>query len=68
MINLPERTDHKDELIIAGSLLDIHFDFIPGIRGTDVPDRALPIPGDQRSQLGQGNVGSWRAHMNALQT
>ena len=68
VINLPDRTDHKDELTIAGSLLDIHFDFIPGIRGADVPDKALPPPGDQRKRFGEGNVGSWRAHMSAVQT
>ncbi|KAI9715619.1 MAG: hypothetical protein M1828_000762 [Chrysothrix sp. TS-e1954] len=68
VINLPDRTDHKDELTIAGSLLDIHFDFIPGIRGEDVPDKALPPPGDQRERFHDGNVGSWRAHMSAIQT
>lgn len=47
---------------IMAATTGLHFDYLPGVSGEDVPDKAMP-PGPG----GAGGVrGSWRAHMNAL--
>ncbi|KAI9718156.1 MAG: hypothetical protein M1828_006788 [Chrysothrix sp. TS-e1954] len=67
VVSLPSRTDHQDALTLASSLTDIKIEWVEGIHGKDVSDKALPSGADAEF-LGPGNVGSWRAHMNALQT
>ncbi|KAI9830031.1 MAG: hypothetical protein M1819_005861 [Sarea resinae] len=66
VVNLPERTDHRDALTLISGLTNIHLDWIDGIWGKDIPDKALPL-GANRELMGNGNLGSWRAHMNAIQ-
>ncbi|KAL9107369.1 MAG: hypothetical protein Q9227_007734 [Pyrenula ochraceoflavens] len=43
-INLPERTDHRDALLLAGTLTGLEIDIVNGIRGETVEDKALPYP------------------------
>jgi hypothetical protein len=52
-------------MILAAALSNIKFEFIDAIHGDGVPDRAIPF-GVGRSGIGDSNLGSWRAHMNAI--
>jgi hypothetical protein len=64
VINLPARTDHKDAFILSSAVTGIKGTFIDGIDGKDVSNKSLPH-GD--ITLSEGNKGSWRAHLNAIQ-
>ena len=63
-VSLPERTDHRDGLILASAVSNIDIQFVDGVRGDTVPKKVLP-PGDHDG-LSPSTVGSWRAHMNAI--
>lgn len=63
-LNLPERTDHRDALILASALSDMNVDFIDGVH--EVSEKALP-PGSHDG-LSSSQFGAWRAHMNAIST
>jgi hypothetical protein len=65
VVNLPERTDHRDGLILASAVSGIDVEFVDGVHGADVPDKALPS--FHSPELSPGTIGSWRAHMNAIQ-
>lgn len=65
-LNLPERTDHRDALILASALSDMHVDFIEGVHGDTISNKALPPGG--HANLGPSHFGAWRAHMNAIST
>ncbi|GAI79064.1 unnamed protein product [marine sediment metagenome] len=65
VINLPSRTDHRDAMTLAAALTSISLDFVDGV--TEVSRRALP-PDGEKSGLSDGALGSWRAHMNVIQT
>ena len=43
---------------------DIEIDFIDGVKGDEVPDKAIP---KFKNRVKDGEIGSWRAHMNAIQ-
>lgn len=66
VINLPERSDHRDALSLMGAVSDIKFDYVDAVKGETIPDRALPIGDPQR--FNNAGRGSWRAHMNAIRT
>jgi hypothetical protein len=63
-ISLPERSDHRDALTLASAVSDFHIEFVDGVRGESVPEKALPSI--HTEHLPNGVIGSWRAHMNAL--
>ncbi|RAO69507.1 uncharacterized protein BHQ10_005519 [Talaromyces amestolkiae] len=65
VINLPPRTDRRDALALMSSMTDLKLDYIEGVLGSDVMDRALPPPASHTSQR-SGNIGSWRSHLNAI--
>ncbi len=54
-------------MTLAGALTGVKFDWINGVTGDEVSDKVLP-PDSLKSNIGKGNRGSWRAHMNTLQT
>lgn len=64
VLNLPSRTDRRDALSLAAAFSEINLDWIDGVSGDAVFEKALP-PGD-RINLSTGARGSWRAHMNAI--
>jgi len=64
VINLAEEPDHRDSLALAGAVSDIHFDWIAGVKGDDVPLASLP-PGPVKD-FSKSGIGSWRAHINAI--
>ena len=67
MINLPERTDRRDALTLSAALSGLKLDWVNGVKDDAVSHKAMP-PGDAASAMTAGNLGSWRAHMNALNT
>lgn len=66
-VGLPERSDKRDALTLISSLTGFNVDWIDGVRGQSVPDKALPY-GVDRVKLWENNLGSWRGHMNAVRT
>ncbi|KAI1275979.1 hypothetical protein F5Y07DRAFT_367759 [Xylaria sp. FL0933] len=65
VVGLPERTDKRDALVLTSALTGFHIDFIDGVRGESIPDKAVPF-GVNRNALMETNLGSWRGHMNAI--
>lgn len=64
-VGLPERSDKRDALTLISSLVGFKVDWIDGVKGESVPDKALPY-GVDRVRLWENNLGSWRGHMNAV--
>lgn len=67
VINLPERTDKRDALSLASVLTNIKLTWTSAIRGSIVPDKALPL-GVDRKTWKDGGIGSWRSQMNVIRT
>lgn len=65
VIGLPERSDKRDALALASSLTGFNVEWIDGVRGESIPDKAVPF-GIDRKVLMETNLGSWRGHMNAV--
>lgn len=67
VVNLPERTDKRDALSLVAALTDIKLTWTSAVRGTSVPDKALPL-GVDRQGWRDGGIGSWRSQMNIIRT
>lgn len=65
-INAPWRTDRKDSLVLASMHSGISLEWIDGVNGSLIDDRAFP-QGNHRL-MPKGNLGSWRAHIDAMRT
>ncbi|OLL24578.1 Procollagen galactosyltransferase 1 [Neolecta irregularis DAH-3] len=67
-INIPARTDRRDAMYVMGLATDISIQFIDGIDGKDIDNRALVGHFDRDMPEGEKNGvwGCWRSHMNAL--
>ncbi|KAI1650922.1 glycosyltransferase family 25 protein [Daldinia loculata] len=66
VINLPSRKDRRDAMDLAGAASNLTFTWIDGIPGGQVSDRDVPVRRGIHSS--SGAKGSWRSHMNALQS
>lgn len=64
VVNAPWRTDRKDAMALAASYSRLKFDWVDGIAADTIQETAYP-PGKHRT-ISSGNLGSWRAHMNAM--
>ncbi|KAI0972727.1 hypothetical protein F4678DRAFT_50007 [Xylaria arbuscula] len=66
IVSLPSRTDRRDGMSLSAALSDIEFEFIDGVDGSTVPDKALPqySPVERPSYP---TIGAWRGHLNAIQ-
>jgi hypothetical protein len=42
VVALPERTDKRDATSLAASLTGIKFDWIDGVNGELIPEKAIP--------------------------
>lgn len=67
VINLPERTDKRDAMSLTAALTDMKLTWTSALRGTSVPDKALPL-GVDRAGWRDGGIGSWRSQMNVIRT
>jgi GR25 family glycosyltransferase involved in LPS biosynthesis len=65
VVGLPERTDKRDAMTLTSALTGFHVDFVDGVKGESIPDKAVPL-GIDRHALMETNLGSWRGHMNAV--
>lgn len=65
VVGLPERSDKRDAIALASSLTGFDVEWIDGVRGESIPDKAVPF-GVDRKILMETNLGSWRGHMNAV--
>lgn len=65
VVGLPERSDKRDAMVLTSSLTGFHVEWVDGVRGEAVVDKALPF-GVDRKKLWENNLGSWRGHMNAV--
>ncbi|CAN8096967.1 unnamed protein product [Discula destructiva] len=66
VVSLPSRTDHRDGMTLQAALSGLHINFIDGVLGKDVPDKAIPTS-PHHGRMGDPSIGSWRGHMNAIQ-
>ncbi|KAF1977510.1 alpha/beta-hydrolase [Bimuria novae-zelandiae CBS 107.79] len=64
VVNAPWRTDRKDAMTLAASYSRLKLDWIDGVAADTIQEKAYP-PGNYRT-MNPGNLGSWRAHMNAM--
>ncbi|QIX00324.1 hypothetical protein AMS68_005841 [Peltaster fructicola] len=60
VINLKNRTDHRDAAVLAASFTGLQLTFVEA--ETDVSAKALP-PGDMYDKLRAPERGNWRSHM-----
>ncbi|OTA65922.1 glycosyltransferase family 25 protein [Hypoxylon sp. EC38] len=65
VVGLPERSDKRDAIELTSSLTGFHVEWVDGVKGETVPDKAVPF-GTDRKKLWETNLGSWRGHMNAV--
>ncbi|KAI1454652.1 glycosyltransferase family 25 protein [Annulohypoxylon moriforme] len=65
IVGLPERTDKRDAIALTSSLTGFRVEWVDGVKGETVPDKAVPYGAD-RKKLWETNLGSWRGHMNAV--
>lgn len=65
VVGLPSRTDKRDAMALASSLTGFDIEWVDGVRGENIPDKAVPF-GVDRAKLMETNLGSWRGHMNAI--
>ncbi|RAK95643.1 uncharacterized protein BO80DRAFT_506031 [Aspergillus ibericus CBS 121593] len=68
-INLPSRTDKRDAIVLGSSITQFHVDWIDGVSSEDMSPKAYPphLDDADRPRMLPGEIGSWRAHVNALQ-
>jgi GR25 family glycosyltransferase involved in LPS biosynthesis len=52
-------------MALAAALSNIEIEFIDGLLGETVPDKAIPA-GPEYTRLPEPVIGSWRGHMNAI--
>jgi hypothetical protein len=65
VVGLPSRTDRRDGMVLQAALSNMSIEFIDGVVGSEVPDKAIP-KAKGRERLKDASIGSWRAHMNAI--
>ncbi|KAI1112467.1 hypothetical protein F5Y14DRAFT_269421 [Nemania sp. NC0429] len=66
VVSLPLRTDRRDGMILAAALSDMDIEFIDGVNGSTIPDKALPKT-SSHDRPSDATVGAWRGHINAIQ-
>lgn len=53
-------------MFLQAALSDIRIEFVDGVNGKDIPDKAIPMT-FERERMNDASLGSWRAHINAIQ-
>ncbi|OJJ69854.1 hypothetical protein ASPBRDRAFT_129902 [Aspergillus brasiliensis CBS 101740] len=68
-INLPSRSDKRDAITLGSSVTQFRVDWIDGVSSEDMSPKAYPPRYDEpdRPRMLSGEIGSWRAHLNAMQ-
>ncbi|KIW14990.1 hypothetical protein PV08_07777 [Exophiala spinifera] len=60
VMNLPERSDKADTMLLQAELTNFTLEFVDGVLGATVSPKALPLTFEHDA----GTIGCWRAHMN----
>lgn len=66
VVGLPARSDRRDGMALGASLTGVKVEFIDGIAGSDIAEKAITLPKEGKAIEG-GSLGAWRAHINAIQ-
>jgi len=53
-------------MVLQAALSDMQIEFINGVLGKDVAEKAVPKFSPDAKGLSEASIGSWRAHMNAV--
>lgn len=53
-------------MVLAAALSDIEFEFLDGVDGASVPDKAINQASSSK-RPSDPTVGAWRGHLNAIQ-
>lgn len=64
-ISLPDRSDKRDAISLTARLTGFDVEWIDGVRGESIPDKAVPL-GIDRPPFPDNPLGCWRGHMNAI--
>lgn len=54
-------------MALGAALSNLKIEFVDGIIGDKVPDKAIPATHPEHKRPLDPVVGSWRAHLNAIQ-
>ncbi|KNG91381.1 LPS glycosyltransferase [Aspergillus nomiae NRRL 13137] len=66
-IGFKERTDKHDAITLAASYTGLEVDWLEGVRAANIPPKAYPaVWTEEKHRDKPAELGSWRAHMNAL--
>jgi hypothetical protein len=65
VVGLPSRTDRRDGVVLSAALSDMSIDFIDGVLGDTVLDKALSVT-EEHERMPDPVIGSWRGHMNTI--
>lgn len=66
-IGFKERTDKHDAIALAASYTGLEVDWFEGVRAANIPPKAYPaVWTEEKHRDKPAELGSWRAHMNAL--
>jgi GR25 family glycosyltransferase involved in LPS biosynthesis len=65
VIGLPSRTDRRDGIVLQAALSEMQVEFIDGVLGKDIVDKAVPTSPQGHERMADGRLGCWRAHVNA---
>ncbi|KAJ5293580.1 hypothetical protein N7508_008401, partial [Penicillium antarcticum] len=68
VIGLSDRTDKRDAITLISSFLGVDIEWIDGVKQDDINPKAYPSKPGHHLLDRPNTLGSWRAHMNALQT
>ncbi|PHH85969.1 hypothetical protein CDD83_10931 [Cordyceps sp. RAO-2017] len=66
VVSLPTRTDRRDAFALQAAVTDIHFEFVDGVRGSDMAENAIPKT-EAGQHIADAELGCWRSHMNVMQ-
>ncbi len=72
MIGLPDRLDKRDVWSLAASASDLQIEWIDGVKGEDISEKARPAGWTAKQNLPHlveaenATLGSYRAHLNAI--
>ncbi|KXT14962.1 hypothetical protein AC579_4396 [Pseudocercospora musae] len=69
VINMPSRSDLRDSMALAAGFSNLTVEFIDGVHLDEVNEMMLPAEHPDIEKMRSkslGNLGSWRAHMNAV--
>ncbi|KIW14988.1 hypothetical protein PV08_07775 [Exophiala spinifera] len=63
VVSMPERSDKRDTISVQARLTGMSFDFVDGVAGAKVLEKALPYTMNRTGP----EIGCWRSHLNAMQ-